>query len=218
VALLDGPLSVKVAGFLVAALIGICIAAWPSRIEGDRRVLMSASGFQTVSMLDGGSTGLYYDVGERVGQLRPGAHRVVLLGLGGGEMLRAARRTLPGAELIGVELSPVTAAIARRDFRVEDFGVRVVVDDAARYVEQVEAGAIDAYLVDIFDDSTLPLPFRSAPFFRACRRGLARNGLLLMNVWPASLAPDVSMAMLSAGFSAVRYELAGPNVVLIAER
>lgn len=209
----------KPAAVAIAAALGIYLAAWPTSIEGDRRVLKSASGYQTVSMLDGGRTGLYYDVGERVGELRPDAKLVVLLGMGGGEMLRAARRTLPDATLVGVEISPVTAAIAQHQFHVEDFGVRVVVEDAARYVDRQPAQSTDALMVDIFDDATLPLYFRSAPFFRSCRRVLTSRGVLLMNVWPPELATDVSSAMLRAGFSTVRLVVVtGGNVVLIAER
>src|SRR5262245_42789896 len=201
-ALLDGPLQVRaVLPAVAATLLGIYLAAWPAGVERDRRVLRSRSGYQTVSMLDGGRTGLYYDVGERVGEMRPDAHRVGLLGLGGGEMLRAARRTLPAAELIGVEVSQLVATVARFDFHVEQFGVRVVVDDAAHYVDQVEAGSVDAYLVDIYDDAALPVYFRSPVFFRACRRGLSARGLLITNVWPAELEPSVTSALVAAGFT-----------------
>ena len=86
------------------AALALLFACGPTRIEGDRRVLRSPSGYQTVSMLDGGRAGLYWDWGERLGQMRPGAKRVVLLGMGGGEMLRAARRALPDAHLVGVSM------------------------------------------------------------------------------------------------------------------
>ena len=87
------------------------------------RLLLSPSGAQTMSPLDGGATGHYYDWGELVGYERPDARRVVLLGLGGGEMLRAVRRSLPKAELVGVELDPRIAAAALKSFHVDRFGV-----------------------------------------------------------------------------------------------
>lgn len=205
------PLSIALAG-------GVFIAAWPTAVEGDRLVLKSRSGYQTVSLVDGGRTGLYYDLGERIGELRPAAKLVVLLGMGGGEMLRAARRTLPDAVLVGVEINPLTAAIAKHQFHVGDFGVHVVVEDAARYIDRQPAENTDALLVDIFDDATLPPYFRSTVFFRACRRVLVPHGLLMMNVYPPALAPEVSSAMLQAGFLSVKSELSWENVVLIAER
>jgi spermidine synthase len=200
-------------------LLAIYVSAWPASVEGGRRVLKSTSGYQTVSMLDGGRTGLYYDVGERVGQLRPEARRVVLLGMGGGEMLRAVRRTLPSAELVGVELSPLTAAIARHEFGVEQLGVHVVVGDAFDYALAVQRGYFDAVLVDVFDDAVIPAKFRTADFFRGCRGALAPRGLLIMNVWPPELEPELVSRLVEAGFTAVRRELAaGGNVELIAER
>jgi spermidine synthase len=201
----------------------MAVAVWMGKapgatVEAGRRVLLSPHGAYTVSMLDGGRTGMYYDSGEVLGLERPEMKRVVLLGLGGGEMLRAARRTLPKAELIGVELDPKVAQAARQDFRVGDFGVKVVEDDAAPYMDRAVVGSIDGVMVDVYDDDVIPLYFRSPVFFRSCRRALSPRGLLLMNVYPASLADAVTGSLEDAGFSSVRRGVAGPNVVLLAER
>lgn len=209
------PLS-QVAVLALAA--GITLLKGPATVEDDRRLLRTGSGVYTVSMLDGGRTGLYYDVGEVIGQLRPEAKRVVLLGLGGGEMLRAARRTLPNAELVGVELSPLIAASAKHDFHVDDFGVRVVVEDAATYIDRAEDGSFDGVMVDVYVDDVIPPYFRSPVFFRSCRRALGTRGVLLMNVYPAKLSPELSSAMVEAGFSRVVFAEAGLNMMLVAER
>jgi predicted membrane-bound spermidine synthase len=205
------------AGLLVVAGLAVWVA-WPTTTEGDRLVMKSASGYQTVSMLDGGRTGLYYDFGELIGELRPNARRVVLLGMGGGEMLRAARRTLPRAQLIGVELNPLVAAAAIKDFGMRRLGVRVVVADAASYVKDIPVVSTDALLVDVYDDYKLPEYFRSVAFFRDCRHALVPRGLLLMNVWPPTLGPEVADAMAQAGFSGTTLLSAGDNVMVLAER
>lgn len=208
----------KVAGAAIVALFALLMLASPVDVVGDRKVIRSASGYQTVSLLDGGRTGLYYDSAEAIGILRPEAKRVVLLGLGGGEMLRAARRTLPEAELVGVELSPYIAALAKSEFHVERFGVQVVVEDAATYIDRAEAGSFDAVMVDIYADTEIPAYFRSVVFFRSCRRALGARGLLMMNVFPAPLAVEISSTMKQAGFGRVAVAVVGPNVVLTAER
>ena len=203
-----------------AALVGLSIymAPWPTQVVDGRKVLKSKSGYQTVSLLDGGRTGLYYDYGEVIGRMRPEAKKVVLLGLGGGEMLRAARRTLPDAEMVGVELSPLTAALAKSEFHVDAFGVKVVVEDAANYIDKVEPGSVDGLMVDVFDDINLPLYFRSPVFFRACHKALSPRGILVMNVFPVELGPEVVSAIAGAGFSKVASFRSGPNEVLVAER
>ena len=217
-ALLDGSLPVKATGLALCVIVGLLMLANPVEVIGDRMVIRSASGYQTVSLLDGGRTGLYYDHAEAIGVLHPETKKVVLLGLGGGEMLRAARRTLPDAELIGVELSPYIAEVARSQFHVGDFGVKVVVDDAGAYVAKMAPQSTDALLVDVYNDTEIPAYFQSLPFFRLCHMALSPKGLLMMNVFPAELAQTLEVVMKLSGFSAVHRVPAGPNVVLTAER
>lgn len=204
-------------GLTVAGVSAILLVPTGVRVEEGRRVLKSPSGYQTVSMLDGGRTGLYYDVGEEAGQLRPQAQRVVLLGMGGGEMLRAVRRSLPRAELVGVEVNATVAGKAISDFHVLDFGVQVVVDDAFSYIAAT-SHPVDILMVDVFDDATIPRRFLDPAFFRACRDALAPGGLFLMNVYPAVLSGDVALRLYQAGFSKVsKRGLMEGNVLVFAE-
>lgn len=167
------------------------------------RLLLSPSGAQTMSALDGGATGRYYDWGELVGYQRPNARHVVLLGLGGGEMLRAVRRSLPRAELAGIDIDPGVAQTAVREFGVDELGVHVLVGDALTWAASAPAGAADVLLVDVFDDMVLPGKFREPAFFRDCLRIVGPKGAVLMNVWPADLSRRVAKAMRRGGFDAV---------------
>lgn len=192
--------------------------------EQELLVLRSPSGFQTVSRRDGARTGLYYDAGELVGRLRPSAQRVVLLGLGGGEMLRAAWRSLPpgpgptakGAQLVGVELDAKTARLATEVFHLDRLGVEVVQADALDWVALQPKASVDVLMVDLYADSVLVPEARRLAFFADCARALAPvRGLLLYNVWPATLVPEVRRAMdVLFTVSERRY---GQNVVLVAE-
>lgn len=188
-----------------------------SEVLGDRRVIRSAHGFQTVSMLDGGETELYFDWGARIGLLKPDARRVVLLGMGGGEMLRAARRTLPAAELVGVEIDPAIAALAISDFGVLELGVHVVVGEGAHYLAQQPRGSVDGLIVDVFNDNQLPGPFLDLETFSSAHRALGPGGVFMMNVYPPSLAPFVMLQLERADFHSVHpWALADGDVMVTA--
>lgn len=165
-------------------------------------------------MLDGRRTGLYYDVGEEVGRLRPNAQRVAMLGLGGGEMLRAVRRSLPLAELVGVESDQRIIDCAEREFGVKSFGVTTVLADARAWLDAQAPGFADALLVDVYDDSVMPACFRSLDFYAAVRSRLV-GGLMLQNVWPVALGWDVYVAAWSAGFNIEMRFLDEGNAILI---
>jgi SAM-dependent methyltransferase len=189
-------------------------------VRGPHRLLLSpptpfGTGIYTVSDLDGGRTGWYYDWGELVGLERPTAKRVALLGMGGGEMLRAARRTLPDAELVGVELDPEIAALAVRDFGVERLGVKVVVADARGWLTMQPSSSVDVLMVDVYLGDELPADFRSPGFFAECRRVVGPKGAVLQNVWGPGLLEPVAKNMHRGGFDEVTSIDVGKGNVLV---
>lgn len=190
-----------------------------SKVIGNRRIISvvtpAGEGAMTVSMLDGSKTGLYFDLGERAGVLRPKAKKVVLLGLGGGEMLRAARRSLPKADLLGVDIDPRMIRAALTEFHVERFGARAVEADAFSYVKKLRG--VDVLMIDLFVGDTMPMGMLAASFWTDCRAALAPGGLVLVNVYPAHLVDQVVELELAAGLSQLeRHSDAGGATVLFA--
>lgn len=189
---------------VVMLLAAVALAATPvSKVVGGLRIIEvhTADGLEgaaTVSKLDGSRTGLYYDLGERAGALRPKAKRVVLLGLGGGEMLRAARRSLPSAELLGIDNDPRMLQAARDEFRIGAFGARGELADAFVYVKKLRG--VDVLLVDLFVGDAMPRPMLAAPFWKDCRAALADGGIVVVNVYPAHLVPAVRELWTDTGF------------------
>jgi len=178
-------------------------------------------GAQTVSKLDGGSTGLYYDWAALVGVFSPGATSVLMLGLGGGEMLRVLKKAVPSAQLTAVEIDERVVNIALRDFPSNVRDVTIVTVDAARYMSRRCPGPRwDAIIVDVFEGSEIPPHFTSAGFFRDVERCLLPRGMLIMNARDKTLAKDLAPAMHDAGFEDVTAfpVLGTPSVILWAVR
>lgn len=182
-------------------------------MDSERLVLASPSGWQTVSMRDGGSTGLYYDAATDL--LRGRAVRsAVLLGLGGGEMLRQVHTAHPAAVLVGVELDPVAAHLARTVFAVP---AAVVEADALMWVDVPPAGTFSVVMVDLYNDSVLVDGATRLTFLAACYRLLEPGGLFMMNVWPANRAAEVAR-VLSTLYPVVDRRGYGTNAVLYATK
>lgn len=191
-----------------------------SVVHGDLRLLpvhtALGEGVLTVSRLDGRPTGLYYDLGARAGELRPAAKFVVMLGLGGGEMLRAARRTLPKANLVGFDNDRRMLQAATDEFRIGDFGAAAVFADA--FVEVKRLRDVDVLLVDIFDGDRMPKPMLELPFWQDCARAIGARGLVVVNVYPATNAAPVEKLLEAARLRVIeRHAPAGTGGVLFAE-
>jgi spermidine synthase len=113
---------------------------------------------------------------------QPRPKRVVLIGLGGGSLIKFCHQRLPGAQLTAVELDP--DVIAWRDaFMLPPDGPRLEVlqADGADYLARVEKG-IDALLVDAFDKTGFAPSLANREFFEAAFAKLSGNGVLVINL------------------------------------
>lgn len=197
-------------------LLFLLLAAAPvSKVAGNLRIIPVANGAATVSKLDGSRTGYYYDLGEHAGELRPKAKRVVLLGLGGGEMLRAARRSLPKADLMGVDNEPRMLTAALDEFRIGDFRARAELADAFVYVKGLRG--VDILMVDLFLGDVMPPAMLMPQFWSDCRKALSQGGLVVVNVFPARMVAPVAVLLSGAGLKELeRHEVQGSTVLFAA--
>src|SRR3982751_1526158 len=81
----------------------------------------------------------------------PNPKHIVMIGLGGGSLAKFCYRHLPRTRITVVEIDEDVIAL-RDEFRIpkDDGRFCVVLDDGARYVEQLEE-QIDVLLIDAFD-------------------------------------------------------------------
>lgn len=109
----------------------------------------------------------------------------LLLGLGGGAMLRHLAAYLPDCAVTAVERDPAVIDLARRFFRIDQ---PVIADDAERVVAEAR-GRYDVILADLYDGRGVS---RVAPgFWRNCARALAPGGCLAAN-WAAFVDDEMA--------------------------
>lgn len=112
----------------------------------------------------------------------PRPRRIVLIGLGGGSLLKFCFHRLPAVEVTAVELDP--HVIALRDvFQLPPDGPRlqIVNGDGSEYLER-PGPSIDILLVDAFDKAGFAPGLANRRFFEAARARLAGHGLLVVNL------------------------------------
>ena len=116
------------------------------------------------------------------------APRVLLLGVGGGSVIRVARALRPDADIVAVDLDAEVLAVARRDFALDALGARIVRGDAQRLLCELPRGErFDVIIDDIYErgeaDMRKPVGW-SATLRRALAR-LAPEGVLVVNALDA---------------------------------
>lgn len=114
----------------------------------------------------------------------PWPARVLLIGLGAGSLAKFVHRQLPDACTTVVEIASEVHGVARQYFRLpdEDARLRVVIGDGAGFVEQ-DGSQWGLIAVDGFDRHARAGALASQAFYAACRRRLAADGLLAVNMF-----------------------------------
>ena len=112
----------------------------------------------------------------------PRPRRLVLIGLGGGSIVKFCRQHLPGSHLTAVEFNPDVIAL-RNAFALppDDDMLSIVHADGAEYLAQAEAG-INVLLVDAFNAHGYAPALGDITFFENAAAKLSGCGVLVVNL------------------------------------
>lgn len=120
---------------------------------------------------------------------RPEVSSCLLIGLGGGAIVRFLNHHFPHLRLDVVEIDAVVVSVAREFFGTRETpGTRIHVADGRDFLERSSA-RYDLILVDAHlhpdaatDSSGHPLSLKSAPFYRSVRERLNPGGIVMFNM------------------------------------
>jgi spermidine synthase len=110
--------------------------------------------------------------------------RVLVLGVGGGAVIRQLQRYVQPRHIVGVELSPVHLEVARRFFGVDDNIAELHQAEAVAWLNQYDGPPFDLIIEDLFGEQNGE-PVRAVKadmnWCNALARHLTRDGILVMN-------------------------------------
>lgn len=78
--------------------------------------------------------------------------RVLVLGVGGGAVIRQLHRWYPGCEIVGVELDATHLYLARRFFGLKSARIELIEADAIQWVERYRGLGFDLIIDDLFSE------------------------------------------------------------------
>jgi hypothetical protein len=109
---------------------------------------------------------------------------VLVLGLGGGTVVRQLRRLVPTVRLVGVEIDDGVVGLARRHMRFDELDVDVVVEDAYAYLARTEE-RFDAVVDDLYltgPDDVMRARAPAGDTLALLRARVADGGVLVANL------------------------------------
>jgi len=117
---------------------------------------------------------------QRLGSVK----RVLVLGVGGGAVIKQLQYFLNPKELLGVELNPVHLEVAERFFDVAGSGLELIECDAVAWLRAYRGPKFDLIIDDLFGESDGQPARAVAADGRWCKQllnHLASDGALVMN-------------------------------------
>lgn len=117
--------------------------------------------------------------------------RILVLGVGGGTVIRQLDLFFQPKEIIGVDLDPIHLSIAKRFFGLNKKHITLQCDDAIHWLKSYKGPPFDMIIEDIFTEEDGE-PIRAMPVNDAWARRILRNlgpqGLAVLNFTSAAEA------------------------------
>jgi len=121
--------------------------------------------------------------------IRPDASRTLIMGLGGGTVVKRMWRDYPEMHIDTVEIDKGVVDVAREYFALpEDERVEIYVDDGRNFLATSNE-TYDVVIVDAFDDDRMPRDLTTEEFLRSVRDHLEDDGVIAYNCIGAVYGP-----------------------------
>lgn len=109
----------------------------------------------------------------------------LVLGLGGGDVIRSLSRYYPGINITCIEIDLVMKEVYDKyfqfPFKTSKTPVNIIIDDALRWVIQRHNKKFDLITVDLYIGKLNPAPASTISFLTAVKKLLANNGSVIYN-------------------------------------
>lgn len=144
--------------------------------------------------------------------------RVTILGLGGGNLLTALHRQIPGIHITAVELRQAVIDVAYKYFQLpRGKRIQVIQQDANTYLAGDTGRKVDVVFADLYDAEGVDQRQLTADFIARCAGCLKAEGWLVLNCWTEHREDADFLAALRTQFADVRVVLTGSrNWVVLA--
>jgi spermidine synthase len=128
----------------------------------------------------------------------------LLIGLGGGSLAKHLLYEFPDCQIKAVEYRKSVVKIARSHFGLplDDWRLKVVVDDGAEYVRKrldCERELYSLIMIDAFDATGMAEAICNFEFFAACKALLKKDGMIVINCWGGVRRPQFQKIALWLG-------------------
>ena len=133
------------------------------------------------------SGGIIYDIWNKtlrkVVDSKKRVVRVLILGLGGGSLVKVVKKYWPDAKITGVDVDPIMVELGKKYLKLDDKDVKVEISDAYEILKTYnrQHTTYDLVLIDLYVGDEFPKKFASEKFAKLVRKSLTSGGMVVFN-------------------------------------
>lgn len=106
----------------------------------------------------------------------------LVLGVGGGTVIKELMNNHPLMKIVGVEIDPVMIEVGQKHFGLESHkNIEIVAQDAVNFIAREKGKKYDLIIVDLYLGFFNPPSVRSISFLKNLKRIMNRNGNVFYN-------------------------------------
>jgi len=153
-----------------------------TELDGTRWMRFDATTQTVVNIGHPDRSAVKYDEGLAAAfALRPGARRILVIGLGGGVLPRRIHDVLPDADVETVEIDPVVRDLAIEYFLYQESDrVRTTIEDGRTFLTR-KGPQYDMIVLDAFNSTGVPFHLTTREFFETLKARLSHDGIFAAN-------------------------------------
>lgn len=108
----------------------------------------------------------------------------LILGLGGGSLVKVVNRYWPQAKITGVDIDPIMVNLGKKHLGLSDKTIKVHISDAfdflAIHTKELKS-SFDLILIDLYVGDEFPKKFEGEAFLALAKSYLGKNGFVIFN-------------------------------------
>jgi len=197
-----------------------------SPINGEIEVIRSlafGTYIQVANLTQSG--GILFDVWKKPLKKVAGSKKqvasVLILGLGGGTVVKLVKKFWPEAKITGVDLDPIMIELGKKYLGLDEKVVEISISDAFNFLATYDSQhttKFDLILIDLYVGDDFPKKFESENYIQLVRTVLASGGIAIFNrLYYGEKRPEAMRfaAKLEAVFPKVKYFHPEANVMFL---
>lgn len=112
----------------------------------------------------------------------PEPRRILVVGLGGGELIRFFNHSYPGVEIFAIERSHAMIHAYQSYFQQNIAPIPIIADDICQYIPSEDPSFFNIIFLDVFSENGLPSCLSSPVVYERLARQMPDDGVLAINL------------------------------------